>query len=414
MFDISNLCAAARAASRILATASTAEKNAALHKAADALIADTDKILSANKTDVENALRAGMPTVMCDRLRLDAGRVRAMADACRDISALPDPVGSGSSVITRPNGLVIEKIRTPLGVVGMICESRPNVAADAASICLKSGNACILRGGKDAIATNRVTAAALRRGFEEAGLPADAFQLVDDITRDSATAMMNAVGGIDVLIPRGGRGLIRSVVENARVPYIETGSGNCHVYVDSGADMEMALRILHNAKCSRPSVCNACESLVVARDMAEEFLPLAFRALQDHNVEFRGCPETCAILPEAIPATEEDHYTEYNDYILSVKVVSGLDEAIAHINAHSTHHSEAIVTRDYARARRFQQLVDSAAVYVNASTRFTDGGEFGLGAEMGISTQKLHVRGPFALEALTCEKTVISGNGQIR
>ena len=414
MFDINSLCTKAKTASRVLMTASTEEKDRALLSAAEAVRAAAPEILAANREDVAAALSAGMPKVMCDRLSLDEKRVHAMADAFISIADLPDPVGSGSGSITRPNGLEIRRVRTPIGVVGMICESRPNVAADAASICLKSGNACILRGGKDAIRTNRVTAAAIRRGFAAAGLPEDCFQLVDDTTRESATAMMNAIGGIDVLIPRGGRGLIRSVVENARVPYIETGSGNCHVYVDSGCDIEMALNILHNAKCSRPSVCNACESLLVARDMAEVFLPLAFARLSDHSVEFRGCPETCAILPEAIPASDEDFYTEYNDYILSVKVVSDVSEAIHHINEHSTHHSEAIITENYANARRFQQEIDSAAVYVNASTRFTDGGEFGLGAEMGISTQKLHVRGPFALEALTCEKTVISGCGQIR
>ncbi len=414
MFDITPLCERARIASRTLMTASTAVKDRALISAAESVCAAMPEILAANREDVEAALAAGMTKVMCDRLSLNEDRIHDMADAFVSIAALPDPVGGGSGSIIRPNGLEIRRVRTPIGVVGMICESRPNVAADAASICLKSGNACILRGGKDALRTNRVTAAAIRRGFAAAGLPEDCFQLVDDATRESATAMMNATGGIDVLIPRGGRGLIRSVVENARVPYIETGSGNCHIYVDSGCDMEMALNILHNAKCSRPSVCNACESLLVARDMAKEFLPLAYARLSDHNVEFRGCAETCAILPDANPASDEDFYTEYNDYILSVKVVSDISEAIRHINEHSTHHSEAIITENYANARRFQQEIDSAAVYVNASTRFTDGGEFGLGAEMGISTQKLHVRGPFALEALTCEKTVISGCGQIR
>lgn len=414
MFDIRPLCTKARAAADVLACTDTLMKNTALTACAARLEKAAPDILSANAEDVAHAAEAGITDVMIDRLRLDEKRVYAMAGAIRDVAALPDPIGEITSMTRRPNGLQIGRQRVPLGVVGMIYESRPNVTADVAALCVKSGNACILRGGKEAIRSNKAVAAALRGALESAGLPADCVQLIEDTSRDSAWAMMSAVGGLDVLIPRGGAGLIRSIVENARVPVIATGAGNCHVYVDDDCDMEMAANIVYNAKTSRPSVCNAAESLLVARSIAPAFLPLVKARLDQMNVELRGCPETLVLLPGIGQASEEDYYTEYNDYILSAKIVSGVDEAIAHINRYSTHHSDAIVTRDYFHAQAFVRRVDSAAVYVNASTRYTDGAEFGLGAEIGISTQKLHTRGPFALEALTSTKYIIYGEGQVR
>ena len=331
------------------------------------------------------------------------------------VAAQPDPIGEVVSGITRPNGLRIEKVRVPLGVIGIIYEARPNVTSDAAAICLKAGSAVLLRGGKEALRTNTAIEAALRRALAEAGLPADCVQLVHDTSHDSARAMMNLTGYLDVLIPRGGKNLIQTVTQNAHVPVIKTGWGNCHVYVDASADIDMAANIVFNAKASRPSVCNAAESLLVHRDIAEKALPAIKKRLDEKQVELRGCERTRAILGDCVaPATEEDYGTEYLDYIMSVKVVDSFDEAIAHIAKYSSGHSEAIVTQNYANARRFVNEVDSAAVYVNASTRFTDGGEFGLGAEIGISTQKLHARGPMGAAELTTTKFIVTGDGQIR
>lgn len=404
----------AREAARALAAAGS-RKNGALLAMADALEKNADEILGANALDLADAEKGGMGAVMLDRLALSRERVRAMAQGVRAVAAQTDPIGTVVSGEVRPNGLKIEKVRVPLGVIGMIYESRPNVTADAAALCLKAGNAVVLRGGKEAIRSNTAIAEAMRAAAGEAGLPEDCIQLVTDTDRSSAVGMMHMTGFLDVLIPRGGAGLIRSVVENSRVPVIETGSGNCHVYVDASADAGMAADIVYNAKTSRPSVCNAIETVLVHKDIAEKALPAMKKRLDEKHVEIRGCERTRAILGETVvPATEEDWETEYLDYILAVKVVDSLDEAIAHIARYSTGHSEAIVTNSYENARKFTALVDSAAVYVNASTRFTDGGEFGLGAEIGISTQKLHARGPMGVNELTSFKYIISGNGQIR
>ncbi len=405
--------AGARAAARILATATTAQKNAALQAIAAALEQHQEEIVAANAIDMEAARVAGMRQSLQDRLLLNAGRIAGIADGVRQVMALEDPVGR-MELTTRPNGLQIGKKTVPLGVIGMIYEARPNVTVDAAVLCLKAGNAVILRGGKEAFASNNALTELMRGAIASVGLPADAVSLVQDTTRASANELMGLRDYLDVLIPRGGAGLIRSVVENARIPVIETGAGVCHVYVEQSADLEMAAAIIENAKCSRPSVCNAAETLLVDRSIAAAFLPRAKALLDRHNCVLRGCPETCAILPAAEPATEVDWDTEYGDYILSVKVVSGLDEAIEHIAAHSTGHSEAIVTSDYFQSQRFLNEVDAAAVYVNASTRFTDGGEFGEGAEIGIATQKLHARGPMGLRQLTSTKFVVYGSGQVR
>lgn len=414
MFDLNELCKAAKAASRRLMTAGTEQKNTALLAMAAAIEGDRDKILAANAADVAAARERGTRENLIDRLILDEKRISAMAGGLRQVAALPDPVGGFDSVVTRPNGLLIGKKRVPLGVIGIIYEARPNVTADAAALCLKSGNACVLRGGSEAAGSNRAIADAMRRAIGECGLPEDSVCFVSDTGREAAVAMMKLNRYIDVLIPRGGGGLIRAVVENATVPVIETGTGNCHVYVDSTADLSMGAEIIYNAKCSRPSVCNAAESLVVDASVAEEFLPMAKAMLDKKNVEIRGDERVRAILPGVAAASEEDYYAEFLDYILSVKVVGGIDEAIEFINEHSTGHSECIVTGSYDNALRFQNEIDSAAVYVNASTRFTDGGEFGFGAEIGISTQKLHARGPVGLEGLTTCKYVVLGQGQVR
>lgn len=406
--------AQAKAAARVLATASTAQKNRALEEIAVALETQQADVLAANAADMASARAAGMRPALLDRLLLDEGRLRGVADGVRQVAALEDPVGRMLEMTTRPNGLQIGKKTVPLGVIGMIYEARPNVTVDAAVLCLKAGNAVILRGGKEAFATNNALAVLMRAAIARAGLPEDAVSLVQDTSRASATELMGLRDYLDVLIPRGGVGLIRSVVENARVPVIETGAGVCHVYVERSADLDMAARIIENAKCSRPSVCNAAETLLVDREIAAAFLPAAQARLAPWHCRLRGCPETCAILPAAEPADESDWDTEYGDYILSVKVVSGMDEALEHIAAHSTGHSEAIVTSDYFQAQRFLNEVDAAAVYVNASTRFTDGGEFGEGAEIGIATQKLHARGPMGLRQLTSTKFVIYGSGQVR
>ncbi len=414
-FDLEESCKAAKKASRTLGCMDTARKNATLMAVADAIEQRTGEILAQNAVDISEAKKNGMAQGFIDRLSLDEGRIGAMADGIRQVAALPDPVGGFDSVTTRPNGLYIGKKRVPLGVVGIIYEARPNVTADAAALCLKSGNACVLRGGSEAMRSNMAIAGAMRIAAEDAGLPADVICFVSDPSRDVAQQMMRMNKYIDVLIPRGGAGLIDTVVKNASVPVIQTGVGNCHIYIDDRADLDMGANILFNAKCSRPSVCNAAESLVVARSVAGEFLPMAKKLLDQKGVELRCDRESAAILGGGVTAaTEEDYYTEYLDYILSVKVVDGIDEAIDFINEHSTGHSECIVTESYSNAMKFQNEVDSAAVYVNASTRFTDGGEFGFGAEIGISTQKLHARGPVGLEGLTSVKYVVLGNGQIR
>lgn len=403
----------AKEAARILKAAGE-QKNRALVCGAQALRDGTPNILEANKLDMKQSRETGLSPSLLDRLRLDEERLEAMAQAMEEISREIDPVGRVLSGETRPNGLRIEKITTPLGVAGIIYEARPNVTSDAASLCLKAGNAVILRGGKEAFHSNNAITQALRRGFLQAGLPEDCVQLVQDTSRESATEMMGLTRYLDVLIPRGGAGLIRAVTENSKVPVIETGVGNCHIYVDKDADLSMAVDIVFNAKTTRPSVCNAAETLLIHGAVAEKVLPLIGQKLQEKKVELRGCERTQKIVPQCIPALEEDWSTEYLDFVLAVKVVDSFEQAAAHIARYSTGHSEAIITENYQRAERFLQEIDSAAVYVNASTRFTDGGEFGLGAEIGISTQKLHARGPMGLSALTSYKFLIRGNGQIR
>ena len=414
MTDLTMQGDAARRAARFLMTASTDEKNRALFEMAKGLLAEWEQILAANEQDLAAAREAGMGEALLDRLALNRERIEGMAQGVEQVAALPDPVGEIVEGSVRPNGLQVQKVRVPLGVIGMIYEARPNVTSDAAALCLKAGNAVILRGGKEAICSNRAVVGALGRALERAGLPAACVQLVQDTSRESANAMMRMNGVIDVLIPRGGAGLIRSVVENARVPVIETGVGNCHIFVDESADLEQAAAIVFNAKTTRPSVCNAAETLLVHGAIAQQALPRIAAELGKKNVQLRGCARTCAILPQAVPAVESDWAEEFLDFVLAVKVVEDFDEAIAHIARYSTGHSDAIVTRDYENALRFTREVDSAAVYVNASTRFTDGGELGLGAEIGISTQKLHARGPMGVLALTSTKHVILGNGQIR
>ena len=403
----------AKEAARVLARAGQ-EKTAALQAAARALLDRQEELLAANRADVEAGEAAGMRDSLLDRLRLTESRIAGMAQALREVAEAPDPVGRVLSGEVRPNGLQIQKITVPLGVIGIIYEARPNVTSDAAGLCLKAGNAVILRGGKEAFRSNLAVAQVLRDALEESGLPADCVQLVEDTSRQSAQELMGLTGYLDVLIPRGGAGLIRAVKENSRVPVIETGVGNCHAYVDAAADLDMAADIVYNAKCSRPSVCNAIETLLVHEKIAGEALPRIKSRLDEKQVELRGCEKTRAILPGIAAAAEEDWATEYNDYILAVKVVGSLEEALGHIARYSSGHSEVIVTEDYSAAQRFLEEVDSAAVYVNASTRFTDGGEFGLGAEIGISTQKLHARGPMGLEQLTSTKFLVRGKGQVR
>ncbi len=402
----------ARRASRVLARTSTAAKNAALEAAADLLVADTDAILAANAEDVVRAESRSVSPTLIDRLRLDSGRVRSMAEGLRQVAGLPDPVGEIVSGWVRPNGLRIRQVRVPLGVVAIIYESRPNVTSDAFGLCLKSGNTAFLRGSSAAISSNTAIASTLRRGLSKAGLPEDSLVLVEDVSHETAIAFMQLRGYIDCLIPRGGPSLIGSILDNATVPYVIDGDGNCHVYVDSAADLDMAVRIVANAKLSRPSVCNAAESLVVHSDVAERFLPLAVEALT--GVELVGDDVARSIVPSIGEATEDDWSREYLDLKMSVKVVDSLTEAIDHINETGTGHSEAIVTSDLAAATRFGEEVDAAAVVVNASTRFVDGEEFGFGAEIGISTQKLHARGPMGLPQLTTLKYVVQGEGQVR
>lgn len=413
MTRLEEMGAAAKQAARKLAVAGN-QKDAALEAIAAALEAHTEEILEANREDLSAAEKNGMSRSLMDRLALNEKRIQGMADGVRQVKAQPDPVGQVLEGGVRPNGLRIEKIAVPLGVIGIIYEARPNVTADAAALCLKAGNAVILRGGKEAFRSNQAIAEVMRDAVETTGLPRDSIQLVQDTSRASSIEMMGLTGYLDVLIPRGGAGLIRAVVENSHVPVIETGVGNCHVYVDDAADIQMASDIIFNAKTSRPSVCNAIETVLLHQDIAREFLPVMKKKLDEKQVEIRGCEKTREILPECVPACEEDWSTEYLDYILAVKVVDSLDDAMAHIAKYSSGHSECIVTENYRNAERFLSEVDAAAVYVNASTRFTDGGEFGLGAEIGISTQKLHARGPMGIRQLTSQKFVIRGNGQIR
>ena len=411
--EIELLCKNAGSAAAKLALADTEQKNRVLLRIAERLETQTDEILAANREDLDMADLNGVPKTMLDRLALSANRIALMAQALRRLCELADPVGQGETW-SRPSGLTISRIRVPLGVVAMIYEARPNVTVDSAALCLKTGNAVILRGGKEAIRTNCALVRLMKDALSDCGFDPHSVELVESTERESAQILMTMRGFVDVLIPRGGKGLIRSVTENATVPVIETGAGNCHLYVDEAADLDMAVQIAVNAKCSRPSVCNAIETVVVHASIAARFLPMLAEEMAKYEVELRGDAKTRVLIPSAKEATEEDYYTEYNDYILAIRVVASISDAIAHVNKYSTGHSEAIVTQNPERAERFLQQINSAAVYVNASTRFTDGGEFGFGAEIGISTQKLHVRGPMGLSALTTEKYLIRGEGAVR
>jgi glutamate-5-semialdehyde dehydrogenase len=411
---ILEICKKAKAASVQLAKLSTEEKNVAVCKMADALEANVDQILVANKKDAEAAKIRGLKAALLDRLALDDHKIANMARCLREVAEMDDPVGEIVKTWTRPNGLVIGQMRVPLGVVGIIYESRPDVTSDASGICIKSGNAVILRGGSDAINSNIAIGDVLRGALADTAVPVDAVQVVSSTDRKVAEEFMRMRNYVDVLIPRGGANLIRTVVEKASIPAIETGTGNCHIYVEEDADLDRAVAIIVNAKCQRPGTCNAAEKLLVHTSVAERFLPVAIAALRKEGVEVRGCQKTAAIVADVKLATEEDWYREYLDYIIGVKVVKDLDEAIAHVNKYSTKHSESILTANFDKAMRFIREVDSAAVYWNASTRFTDGNQFGLGAEIGISTQKLHARGPMSVQHLTTTKYFILGNGQIR
>ncbi|WP_315070464.1 glutamate-5-semialdehyde dehydrogenase [uncultured Clostridium sp.] len=404
----------AKNASYELGVASTKEKDDALIFMAEELLKAKEEIIKANKIDLNTAEAKGMSKAMLDRLALSDERIEGMADGLKDVVKLQDPVGEVISMWQRPNGLQIGQKRVPLGVIGIIYEARPNVTCDAAGLCLKTGNAVILRGGSEAINSNKAVVAALTKGIERAGLPEGCIQLVEDTSREIVNEMMKLNEFIDVLIPRGGAGLIQAVLKNATVPVIETGTGNCHIYVDENCDFEMAKNITVNAKASRPSVCNAAEKLLVNEKIAKEFLPIAVKALRENGVAVRGDEAAQAIIKDIKKANEEDWRKEYSDYIMAVKIVKDVNEAIEHINKYGTGHSEAIITESYKNSQKFLQRVDAAAVYVNASTRFTDGGEFGFGAEIGISTQKLHARGPMGLKELTTIKYIIYGNGQIR
>lgn len=404
----------AKEASYFLGNVTSEQKQQALYKMAAALLSQQEAILKANKLDVEKAVQKGTSKAMLDRLSLNEERIHGMADGLRQVAALSDPVGEVLSMAKRPNGLQIGQQRVPIGVIGIIYEARPNVTCDAAGLCLKAGNAVILRGGSEAFYSNQAIVSVLSQAAASAGLPEHSVQLIEDTSRETALELMKLNEYIDVLIPRGGAGLIEAVVKNATVPVIETGTGNCHIYVDEEYDGDMAANIVINAKTSRPAVCNSAEKLIIHKRAAHEFLPIIVQALREKDVEVRGDERAVTIVPDLVPAGDEDWKKEYLDFIMAVKIVDDIDEAISHINVHSSHHSEAIVTTNYAHAQRFLQRVNSAAVYVNASTRFTDGEEFGFGAEIGISTQKLHARGPMGLKELTTLKYIIYGDGQIR
>lgn len=405
----------AKNAEPAIVSASTLQKNNALSAISKALIENKNLIMAENAKDLQKAKENGMSEAMQDRLKLDEKRIEGMAKGVDELIALNDPIGQIIDGFTRPNGLRISKVRVPLGVIGIIFESRPNVTVDAAALCLKAGNAVILKGGKEAINSNKCLGNIMRKAIKETGLPADIIQVVENTSRETTNELMKLNKYLDVLIPRGSAGLIQAVVNNATVPVIETGTGNCHVYVDSSADLDMAVNITDNGKTQRPSVCNAVESLLVHKDCAEKFLPMIAERFKSHNVKIYGCDRTIAILGNSVEkATDNEYATEFLDYVISVKVVDSIDEAIAHIRKFGTKHSECIVTKSLENAEKFQKEVDAAAVYVNASTRFTDGGEFGFGAEIGISTQKLHARGPMGLTELTTFKYLVNGNGQIR
>ena len=404
----------AKAASRIMARLSQTDKNKALLAVADALLTNKEAILAGNEVDMKHAVENGMSDALQDRLRLTEDRLKVIAEGVRQVVALDDPIGEVLSMKERPNGLMIGQKRVPMGVIGIIYESRPNVTVDAFALTFKTGNAVILRGGSDCIHSNIALVDTIRKALRDAGAPEDAVLLIEDTKREVATAFMKLNQYVDLLVPRGGAGLIRSVVENATIPVIETGTGNCHIYVDKDADLEKALPIIENAKLQRLGVCNACESLVIHKDIADKALPLIADMLKKNECEIRGDADACAISDYVVPASEEDYGTEYLAKIISAKIVDSTDAAIEHINKYSTGHSEAIITESYSDAQKFLAEVDSACVYVNASTRFTDGFEFGFGAEIGISTQKLHARGPMGLLALTSTKYIIYGNGQIR
>lgn len=414
MYDLTRVGKKAKEASYILMNMDSDLKSKALCAIADELIKNTDEILKENEKDLESLLKNKEKASFYDRLKLTKERIIQMAEGVRQVDNLPDPVGEVTEMVKRPNGLMIGRKRVPLGVIGIIYEARPNVTVDAAALCLKTSNACVLRGGSEAINSNIVLVKIMKQALKSVGAPVDAVSLVEDTSREIAAEMMRLNEYIDVLIPRGGAGLIKTVVNTATVPVIETGTGNCHIYVEKSADIDMAVSIIENAKTTRVSVCNAAESLLVDEEIANIALPEISKQLKEHSVEIYGCEKTCNILSDAISATDDDFKTEYLDYKISVKVVSGIDEAIKHINNYSTKHSEAIITKDYDKAQRFLNEVDSAAVYVNASTRFTDGFEFGFGAEIGISTQKLHARGPLGLRELTTSKYIVYGDGQIR
>ncbi len=404
----------AKEAEQVLACAGTQIKNRALAGIAASLRQNFADIIKANDVDVENGRKSGMSDSLIDRLCLTESRIAGMADSVDEIAAAADPVGNVLWGENRPNGLKISKVSVPLGVIAVIFEARPNVTSDAAALCLKAGNTVILRGGKEAINSNKAITSIMRRAVKDAGLPVNCIQLVEDTSRDSAAALMKMNDYVNVLIPRGGAGLIKAVVSGSTVPVIETGVGNCHIYVDKSADIAMATEIIFNAKTSRPSVCNACESLLVHKDIAAKALPAIKARLDEKNVEIRGDEAVCEILPGAVPATSDDWGREYLDYIISAKVVDNINEAVVHIAEYGTGHSECIITESYAASQEFTSRVDAAAVYVNSSTRFTDGGVFGFGAEIGISTQKLHARGPLGLKNLTSEKYIVLGSGQVR
>lgn len=414
MSELLEKCELARGAGFKLVSVGTEVKDNALEAIAEALEARADEIIAANKIDIENAENNGTREAMIDRLTLTKERIAGIAEGVRQVKALSDPIGEVIRMWKRPNGLMIGQKRVPMGVIAIIYEARPNVTVDAAALCLKTSNACVLRGGSEAINSNKAIMKIMQDAAYGAGLPVGTLNIIEDTSRETATALMKMNGYIDLLIPRGGKGLIKSVVENATVPVVETAAGNCHVYVDGDADFDMAVDIVLNAKVQRPSVCNAAETLLIDKKIADKFVPFIFKALKDNNVEIRADKASKAIFPEVEDASDEDYYTEYNDYIIAVKVVDGVDEAIAHINKYNTKHSEAIVTNNYEKSQKFLNEVDAAAVYVNASTRFTDGFEFGFGAEIGISTQKMHARGPMGLETLTSIKYIIYGDGQIR